>query len=176
MTTDHREEPDGSYREIDGRPALVFERRLAHPVGAVWRALTEPEQLRHWFPAAVTVDLREGGAMSFVFENEELPESSGQVTKLEPPHRFAFSWSGQDLHFDLEPAASGCLLRFTHFLEDRDAAARDAAGWHVCLAHLDRTLAGQAPGAPPSEPTDEWRGLYEKYLGAGLPSGAPVPD
>jgi uncharacterized protein YndB with AHSA1/START domain len=39
---------------LDGdRVKLVFERRPAHPPERVWRALTESEQLRRWFPAAI---------------------------------------------------------------------------------------------------------------------------
>ncbi|UMG93452.1 SRPBCC domain-containing protein [Nocardioides sp. TF02-7] len=35
------------------RVGLRFERRLAHPPEKVWRALTESEHLRHWFPADI---------------------------------------------------------------------------------------------------------------------------
>src|SRR5205085_289579 len=51
----------------DGRPMLRFERRLEHPPERVWRAITEPEELAHWFPAQVEIDLRPGGAMKFSF-------------------------------------------------------------------------------------------------------------
>lgn len=38
---------NGRQHTIDGRPALVFERYLAHPVERVWRAVTEPRELAH---------------------------------------------------------------------------------------------------------------------------------
>ena len=167
---------DGTYQEIDGKPALVFERRIAHPVDDVWRAVTEPAELAHWFPAEVTVELREGGPMSFTFPDGQAPESSGRVTQLDPPRVFEFEWGDATLRFDLEPADGGCRLRFTHYIDDRDAAARDAAGWHVCLDRLENRLDGEASEAPTGEPTAEWRALYDKYVDAGLPSGAPVPD
>ena len=44
---------DGRQETIDGRPALVFERHLAHSVERVWRAVTEPEELARWFVAPV---------------------------------------------------------------------------------------------------------------------------
>src|SRR5215212_2475411 len=50
----------GTYTTDDGRPAVRFERRLAHPVEHVWRRLTEPEELRHWFPSSVEFELRVG--------------------------------------------------------------------------------------------------------------------
>ena len=167
---------DGAYQDIDGKPALVFERELRHPVEAVWRAVTEPDQLKQWFPAEVTVDVREGGAMTFTFPDGDASESKGEVTYLDPPNCFQFKWGEETLRFDIEPAENGSRLRFIHFIDDRGAAARDAAGWHVCLDLLERSLTGDATQGPTSEPTDEWRDLYEKYVGAGLPSGAPVPD
>ena len=42
---------DGTLETIDGRPALRFQRRLAHPVDRVWRAITEPDELEDWFVA-----------------------------------------------------------------------------------------------------------------------------
>jgi uncharacterized protein YndB with AHSA1/START domain len=167
---------DGTYQEIDGQPALVFERRLDHPVDAVWQAVTDPDELKHWFPANVTVDLRDGGEMTFTFPDDQAPPSSGQVTHVDPPRAFEFTWGEATMRFDLEPAGVGCRLRFTHFLDDRASAARDAAGWHVCLSRLTDRLEGGDADAPTGEPTDEWRALYDKYVDAGLPAGAPVPD
>ena len=43
---------DGTLETIDGRPALRFERTLAHSVERVWRAISEPAELERWFPAA----------------------------------------------------------------------------------------------------------------------------
>jgi uncharacterized protein YndB with AHSA1/START domain len=42
---------DGTLETIDGRPALRIERRLAHTVARVWRAVTEPDELAQWFVA-----------------------------------------------------------------------------------------------------------------------------
>ena len=46
----------GSFQTIDDRPAVQFERRLSHPIEAVWRAVTEPAELAHWFPGRVEID------------------------------------------------------------------------------------------------------------------------
>jgi uncharacterized protein YndB with AHSA1/START domain len=168
---------DGSFETIDGRPALRFERRLAHPVDVVWRAVTGPSELAHWFPAIVEVDLRRGGAMRFEFTEQELPPTSGEVTEYEPPRLFEFDWEGTVLRFEVEPADGGaaCVLRFTHLLEERDAAARDMAGWHVCLDTLERHLDGGRDDADHTGVTPEWKTLYEKYTAAGVPSGAVIP-
>ena len=144
----------GTYETIDGRPALRFERRLAHPVEEVWRAITEPEGLAAWYPGD--------------------PPADEDVITREPPRRLAFSWGDDELRFELEPQGDACLLTFTHLLAERDAAARNAAGWQVCLDRLAAHLAGEDVQAPGSEPTDEWRGHYEAYVARGLPSGAPI--
>jgi uncharacterized protein YndB with AHSA1/START domain len=169
---------DGTYETIDGRPAVRFERRYAHPVEQVWRAVTEPAELAHWFPAQVTVDLRVGGTIAFEFSAEdEVPPGSGEVTELDPPRRFAFTWDEDLLQFELEPEDGGaaCRFRFTHLLAEADTAARNAAGWEVCLTAFEQSLDGEPAQAPSSGPSEDWEEHYEAYIERGFPSGAPIP-
>jgi uncharacterized protein YndB with AHSA1/START domain len=166
----------GTYETIDGRPAVRFERRYDHPVEAVWRAVTEPGELAHWFPARVSVDdLRAGAAMRFDFGEGMVMD--GAVVELDEPRVFAFRWRSEHLRFELEAIEGGAAtrLRFTHVLDEADTAARNAAGWHVCLQRLGARLAGDAPDAPGSSPTPEWRALYDAYVERGVPSGAAIP-
>ena len=154
---------------------LRFERRLMQPVARVWRAITEPSELAHWFPSAVEGDIRAGGELTFRFEHMPLDAPTtmaGSVTDFEPPRLFAFYWGDDHLRFELEPAdPDGCLLRFTVVLDAEDKAARDAAGWHHCLDGLERELSDGPP-----VPDESWRERYEEYSQRGLPTGAPVPD
>src|SRR5436305_13572522 len=123
----------GTYDTIDGRPALRFERRLSHPVDVVWRAITESDELEHWFPSKVKVeDLRAGAEMTFEFEDMPLDAPStmtGRVTEFDPPRLFAFTWGEDHLRFELEPVRGedACVLRLTVVLDAREKAARDAA-------------------------------------------------
>jgi uncharacterized protein YndB with AHSA1/START domain len=165
----------GTYEEIDGRPVLRFERRLAHPVERVWRAVTEPSELAHWFPAGLTIDMRVGGRVQFTFPDGAAPPMEGEVMELGPPRVFAFTWEDDLLKFELEPVEDGCLLRFTHVLAQRDQGAMVAAGWSVCFEELDKQLAGEPAHAPDGRPTDKWRKYYGEYQERGVPSGAPVP-
>jgi uncharacterized protein YndB with AHSA1/START domain len=169
-----------TYETIDERPVVAFERRLAHPAQAVWDAITKPAELALWFPCAVEVDLRLGGRMRFVFDQMPLEgepiELSGEVTELEPPTRFSFTWGGDHLHFAIDPIESddACVLRFSVELDTSDKAARDAAGWHLCLDQLALLL----DGTPVHRPYDPgaWRPRYEEYQRLGLPATAPIPD
>jgi uncharacterized protein YndB with AHSA1/START domain len=166
---------NGTYEEIDGRPALRFERSFSQPVERVWRAVSDPDEMGRWFPARVTADLQPGGAMSFEFDDPDAPPTTGEVTQLDPPRLLAFKWGEDLLRFELEPEGEGSRLVFIHFLANRDEAARNAAGWDICLRELDRQLAGEPAAAPGTGVTPEWRDLYDKYIESGLPSGAPVP-
>jgi len=165
----------GTYLEIDGRPAVRFERTYPHPIDRVWSAISEPDELRHWFPSAVEIDGRAGGAVEFSGD-PNLVDSRGTVLVYEPPRRLAFTWGRDELHFELEPDGDGCRLTLTNVLDQRNAAARNASGWSVCLGVLDRHLAGVTVGGPHAPdaqvPPHE---LYEDYVAAGLPSGAPIP-
>jgi uncharacterized protein YndB with AHSA1/START domain len=165
----------GTFQTIDDRPALIFERRLAHPVERVWRAVTDPAELAHWFPSRVSGQIAPGGRLSFDFPDDDAPTLEGEVVEHEPPRRFAFTWGEDVLRIELDAADGGCVLRLTCLFDDPERAARDAAGWHVCLDRLQQHLDGAATDAPDSEPTHEWRDVYEEYQRRGLPAGAPLP-
>ena len=168
-----------TYATVDDRPTLLFERRLAHPVATVWEAITQSDELGHWFPCEVEVDLRIGGPMNFSFTHMPLEDGpmtmTGEVTELEPPHRFSFLWGEDHLHFELEEAdgGAGCLMRFSVELDSRDKAARDGAGWHQCLDALEEQLAGADGGRPYD--SNAWKGYYREYERRGFPTGAALP-
>jgi uncharacterized protein YndB with AHSA1/START domain len=170
----------GAYETIENRPALSFERRLSHPVDLVWRAITESDELAHWFPCRVVVDdLGPDAEMTFEFEHMPLDAPStmsGRVTEWDPPRRFAFTWGEDHLRFELQPIAGedACVLRLTVLLEARDKAARDAAGWHVCLDRLGGLLSGD-DGPAVTGVNPDWSDLYGEYQRRGAPAGAPIP-
>ena len=152
----------GTYETIDGTPAVRFERVYPHAVERVWRMITVPEEMAAWFPSTVEVDLREGGDMAFTFPEHDVEPMKGRVLELDPPRVFAFLWGEDVLRLELAPDGAGCRLTLTQELRSTDEAARNAAGWHVCLDRLG------------GEETD-WEPLYEEYRRRGLPAGAEIP-
>jgi uncharacterized protein YndB with AHSA1/START domain len=92
--------------------------------------------------------------MTFTFPETVLENQPstllGTVTELVPPRRFSFTWGEDHLHFELEPldGGSACLMRFMVELGTPDKAARDAAGWHVCLDALELRLRGAGVATP----------------------------
>ncbi len=79
---------DGTLETIDGRPALRFERTLAHSVERVWRAISDPAELERWFPAAADWTPATG-------EIFEAYGATGEVTEVDAPHRLAWTFGGE---------------------------------------------------------------------------------
>lgn len=165
----------GTYVEYEGRPAVRFERTYRHPVGRLWAAISEPGELSHWFPASVALESRVGGKIEFTGD-PHLESTVGSVLVFEPPHRLSYTWGSDELHFELVPVGDNdCTLILIDVLEATDAASRNAAGWHVCLAELGKLVAGEAADGPHSATAEAWQPLYDGYVAAGLPSGASFP-
>lgn len=126
----------GTLSDVDGRPALRFERRLPHPVERVWRAVTEPAELERWFVAPVPWRPSAGE----VFEAEG---QAGRIVELDEPRVIAWTWGDERYRFELRPDGDGCRLIFTHVFDDRfGPAAQHAAGWEAYLDRLDAHVAG----------------------------------
>lgn len=143
---------DAELETIDGTAVLRFERHFAHPVAKVWRAITDPAEMAHWFPAAIETELKPGSKMRFVFPEEapiDLKMTEGEVLEFDPPKVYAFRWNADVLRFELVPEDDGCRLLFSQTLGGgplgRLAAARNASGWDTCLATLVARLDGAVP-------------------------------
>jgi uncharacterized protein YndB with AHSA1/START domain len=165
----------GTFLEVDGRPAVRFVRTYRCPVDEVWSAITDPDRLGRWFPSSVTIELRVGGAVSFSGDPNVGP-GTGRVLAVAPPRQLAFSWGGDELRFDVEPLDGSTQLTFTDVLEEQNVAARNAAGWTVCLDELGRLLSGEDTDGPHSVAnTARFQPLYEAHIAAGVPFGADLP-
>jgi uncharacterized protein YndB with AHSA1/START domain len=140
----------GLLEETPAGPRLRFARRLPHPPAKVWRALTEPEELAHWFP---------GGAIE------------GEIVEREEERVLEFRWGSDRVRFELEPDGDGTRLVLLDTLEALGKAARDGAGWHVCLDELERVLDGAEGGASTS---DQWREVHPHYVDDFGPEAATI--
>jgi hypothetical protein len=127
------------------------------------------------FPATVEIDLRPRGLVTYRGDpyTEDRP---GRVLGCDPPNYLAITWGDDELRFQLEPLdGGGCRFTLFDLLDGRDAAARNAAGWDVCLDELDKHLAGETTDGPHSSTAKPWRPCYDAYVTAGLPTGAYIP-
>lgn len=165
----------GTLVEADGRPAVQFRRTYPYPPERMWSAIVDPGELAHWFPAAVSLQPRVGGRIEFSGD-PHVEARSGTVLAFDPPSRLAYTWGRGELRFDLEAdGTGGCTLTLLHVLESPDAAALNAAGWSVCLAELDKHVRGAVANGPHSATAEPWQRYYDRYVAAGMPTGAPIP-
>ncbi|MEU6607709.1 SRPBCC family protein [Streptomyces shenzhenensis] len=166
----------GTYVTLaDGRPAVRFSRTYDQPIDRVWRFVTDPAELPQWFPSHAEIELRSGGTIRFSGD-PHMPESTGRVLAVDPPRRLSFDWGGDELRFDLaETAGRRTRFTLTNVLGEENTAARNGAGWEVCLAALDAMARGEAFTGPHAGASAPWKEFYAAYLAAGVPSGAPVP-
>lgn len=163
----------GTLKRSGDKYVLRFERRLRHPPEKVWRALSEPDELAHWFPARMEGERREGASIRFVFEGHEGPTLTGTLRVFDPPRVLEYSWDDELLRWELTPHAEGCLLVFTTTFAERVKAPRDAAGWDLCLDGLEGTLDANTPRAATRAPR-EWTTLYRGYAASFGASDFPL--
>jgi len=137
---------DGTLVTSGGIAVIAFERRLAHPVDAVWAALTESEQLAAWLGQG-TLEPRAGGQVSIRTGPEGRPElqrlMAGRIVEWDPPRVLTYEWiqPGLDIsvvRYELQADAGGTVLRLTHRRSVTPGGIGGRAGWH---AYLDRLVA-----------------------------------
>jgi uncharacterized protein YndB with AHSA1/START domain len=161
----------GELTRAHDRYQLRFSRRLAHPPEKVWRALTEAEHLAAWFPTRIEGDRATGAPLRFAFANNEGPTLEGEMLIYQPPTLLEFRWGDDTLRFELEPDDAGTLLTFVDTFFELGRAARDAAGWHVCLDRLASHLDGPAAHGPNGQP---WQALHAVYVERFGPEAATI--
>lgn len=123
---------------VDG--TLVLTRDVPRSPGEVWAALTAPALLAKWSP---------------------FTEHPAVVRHTEPPNVVEYTWGDDILRWEV----GGGRLTLRHTMAERERAPEMAAGWHLCLAVLQRLLDGD-----PVEPIVGqramdfgWEHLREQY-------------
>lgn len=157
----------GSFRTIDGRPAVRFTLHHPRPPHRLWLSLTETRRLDRWFPAHLTLEPLEGGTV--FFGNEGFDPMLGTVLAYEEGERLGFTFGTDEVWFDLMPDGDSTLLTMTIYLADRDLAALNAAGWTNCLSRLELCLRGEQP-----RDLYSWEDVYDQYVLAGMPADGAV--
>jgi uncharacterized protein YndB with AHSA1/START domain len=176
-TTTHSDQADCGTLERRGELAVLrYRRRLPHPRPKVWRALAEPEQLAAWFPTTLEGDRSAGSPLRFAFRDMEIEPMSGEMLAFDPPALMELRWGDDTLRFELHEEGVTTVLDFTVTFPEYGKAARDGAGWHVCLDQLQHAL---DQTEPPWVQADRWRAVHPTYvqtLGAEASSIGPPPE
>ena len=152
---------------------LVLVRELPHPPEKVWRALTDPDELRHWAPYDSDKNLGQAGTqVTLTTVGAPSPHVvDTTIKRADAPNVLEFEWGGGDLRWELQPHGNGTRLTLWAKI-DRRYAAMGAAGWHICLDVLDHFLDGDPIGRMAGVDVlkfDGWQRLnveYGKQFGA----------
>jgi uncharacterized protein YndB with AHSA1/START domain len=173
--------PDATMYDEDGRTVIRFERVLRHPPERVWSALTKADELAAWHPSPFELEPRAGGVVRYLPPFDHAV-GEGTVIAYEAGRLLAYTWGEDELCWELRPHHDGTLLVLTHTFDDHFKAARDAAGWHLCLDALAGALTDAVTAAP--APTGEramaagWPELnsaYEGRFGISPEEATPPP-
>jgi uncharacterized protein (TIGR03086 family) len=133
---------------------------LPVPPDEAFALVTEPERLRRWTAVCATLDLRAGGAWSWMVTPGHV--AAGQVREVEPGRRLVLGW-GWDGDVDgtlppdastvtivIEPTGDGSRVTLTHEGLVGPQLESHADGWRHYLERLER-LAVKGDAGP-----DEW--------------------
>jgi uncharacterized protein YndB with AHSA1/START domain len=156
---------------------LVLVRELRHAPEKVWRALTDPAQLREWAPFDADGSLATvGGTVKLTTVGAPTPHvTETRVTRADAPKALEYNWGGFDMRWELEAHGGGTRLTLWTNI-DRRYMAMGAAGWHICFDVLDHLLAGEPIGrlvGPDAAKFGGWQRLHAEYA---KQFGAEVPD
>lgn len=176
----------GTARKVGDTYVLSYERRLAHPLAAVWAAITEPDRLAEWLAAADQLELWVGGAVSLRWLN--VPDDIGEweaqgveldgtdpatvvhgtVTRLDPPRLLEYDTDAMGLiRYELQSDGDGTLMVFTNeiVLPDAFPAEQTLAGWHSHLDTLEHALAGEPADWSrwTENHMEDWKRLRDRY-------------
>jgi activator of Hsp90 ATPase-like protein len=102
---------------------------------------------------------------------EAVESFDGEVLAFDPPAMLEFRWGTDVIRIELEPDGDGTRLTLLDTIDELGKAARDAAGWHVCLDQLEHHLDRTAPRWSPSE---RWRELHPSYVEELGPEAAAI--
>lgn len=154
----------GTLEPAGDRWRLRFTRHLAHPPEKVWRALIEPEHRDAWFPQKIVGEWYVGAPLTFV---SDFGDFEGRVRTFEPESVVEFEWGPDVIRLELTPDRGGTVLTLSDTFAEHGKAARDAAGWHVCLDALEAELAG-------TQPDGQWQPVHAEYVERFGPEAATI--
>lgn len=131
----------------------------------VWHAITEPDMIARWAPFRPDRALTSTGPvrLTAVDGSDEIHDS--RVTDASAPESVTYFWGDDQLRFSLFEENGGTLLTLAHTMDDHNAAASIAAGWHICLGALELLLAGEDVPSVVGENAKQfgWEDLEREY-------------
>ncbi|MGH7656560.1 MAG: SRPBCC family protein [Gemmatimonadaceae bacterium] len=145
---------------------LILVRELRHAPEKVWQALTDPAQIREWAPYDASGSLGAVGS-SVKLTTVAAPTVQAAecvVKRADRPRVLEYNWGENEMRWELEALGDGTRLTLWHSI-DRRFIAMGAAGWHICLDVLDRSLGADPLGRIVGNEAMkfEWARLHKEY-------------
>jgi len=121
---------------------LVFERTFDVPVSKLWKAITDPEELKYWF-ADMDMEFRKGGRILIHFKDALKTTSYVKILHIEPEQRFEWDWEGEHAVWEIQShGQEKSALILTYSKVHENYIRNVAAGFHVIMDLLDERLKG----------------------------------
>lgn len=103
-------------------PPVIVEQHFEVPVDALWRAITERDQMVQWFfDNIVAFEARVGFTTQFTIENEgRIFVHRWRIIEVEPLRKIVYNWQYEGyqgdsmVSFELKEQAGGCRVTVTH--------------------------------------------------------------
>lgn len=155
-----------AHVEKDGEKwTLVLVREFAHPPAKVWKALTDPADLREWAPFDADRNLGAVGTAKLSTVGAPMV-SEAKIRRAEAPKSLEYNWGEFNMRWELAPnGKNGTRLTLWTNIT-RQFMAMGAAGWQICFDVLDRFLAAHPIGrmvGPPVMHFEGWQRLNADY-------------
>ncbi len=118
--------------------------------------------MKAWFPDEIEFSspLQTGAEVRFNSAYRPEPFVT-EIIECIPPSVLEFRWDTNDtLRFEIRPDGDGCEFTLLDTFDELGKAARDAAGWHTCLAAFEADLDGRPA---PKQTEDDWKQLFAYY-------------
>ncbi|MBI4539643.1 MAG: SRPBCC domain-containing protein [Gemmatimonadetes bacterium] len=141
---------------------LTVKRVIKAPRGRVFRAWTDPEQIKGWWlppgweNPMIEVDLKVGGTFRFGMRQpgKQMFYAVGTFTEIRPPERVVCTWRWEPAAmFDLDPGETRLTVEFKErgpdtemtLIHERIATEKErndnTKGWEECIERLARLVA-----------------------------------
>jgi uncharacterized protein YndB with AHSA1/START domain len=144
--------------EVREKPSLTIVRRFKVAPDKVWRALTQPEALKHWMAPSdefkvphAEVELKVGGRYNIVMQSSdgESHDVRGAYREIVPDRKLVYTWAWKStpereslVTIELRAVDGGTELTLRHEqFFDEEARDKHQHGWNGCLARLERFVA-----------------------------------
>ena len=153
---------------------LILVKELRHSPEKVWKALTDPEELREWAPFEVDGSLEKTGTtVKLTWTGAPTPIET-KITRADAPKVLEYRSGDNDMRWELEAVGNGTRLTLWSVI-DRRFISMGAAGWHIALDVLEQLLNGTPIGrltGTEAMKFDGWQRLnveYAQQFGIELP-------